>query len=175
MGISSRLSGTCPVSLCLSTTGISFLGHLIPFWEFIFLTVDLLIYIRPKRGYHVPHDKETVGVGAFYMPGSRCLHVLNSGRTFYCPMPFGYSVSIEFRYSNVTTPTKIHWIHPSDFSLAPEPVSIAVLLGFNPSCTTPLLPTTQPELGIVLDTNLEHKMKSHFIKRHRVAPSSSLF
>ncbi len=155
VGISSRLSGTSPVFQCLSTTGVSFLGHLIPFWEFIFLTVDLLIYIRPKRGYHVLHDKETVGEGAFYTPRTRCLYVLSSDITFHCPVPFGYSVSIEFCYSNVTAPTKIHLIHPSDFSLAPEPVPIVVLLGFNPSCTTPLLPTTQPELGIGLDTNLE--------------------
>ena len=43
MGLSNRLSGTCPVSLSLSVAGICFLGHLIPIRELVFLTEELLL------------------------------------------------------------------------------------------------------------------------------------
>ena len=49
VGVSNGLSEICPVSPYLSVVGFGFLGHLIPFWELVFLTGELL-FIETQKG-----------------------------------------------------------------------------------------------------------------------------
>ena len=81
--VSGQLCGTTaeepirvPVSCCLSATGLSFLGHPAPAEGFSvprgWLTDRHRSALGPRRGCHVPHERDTTGLGALSTPGRRC-------------------------------------------------------------------------------------------------------
>jgi len=63
-----------PVSCCLSAAGLGFLDHPVPAGE-LGLPYGRLTEegtSGPHRGYHVPRERDTTGVGAPFTPGRRC-------------------------------------------------------------------------------------------------------
>jgi hypothetical protein len=65
-----------PVSCCLSATGIGLSGHPVPARELGLphgrLTGHHLVP-GPGRGFHVPHQRDTTGMGASSTPGTAVL------------------------------------------------------------------------------------------------------
>jgi hypothetical protein len=75
------------VSCCLSATGVRFLGHPVPAEDLSLphgQPTERHQPPGPQRGFHVPHERDTTGVGAPLTPRRRCL----SGRQDrYRPAP----------------------------------------------------------------------------------------
>jgi hypothetical protein len=60
------------VSCCLSAAGVGLLGHPVPAGGSAFLTVSAprhVTVLGSQRGCRVPHEQDTTGVGAPYIPG----------------------------------------------------------------------------------------------------------
>ena len=69
-----RTSHALSVSRCLSAAGVRFLGHPVPAGE-LRLPHGRPTGRRPpgpQRGFHVPHERDTTGVGAPFTPRRRC-------------------------------------------------------------------------------------------------------
>ena len=101
--VSGQLSGTVggvadhpvPVSCCLSATGIRFSGHPIPAEGFRLphgRPTGPTIRPGPRRGYHVPHDRDATGVGAPSTPGTAVLSRRSDLLHRRLPLPNGQSL-----------------------------------------------------------------------------------
>jgi len=193
--VSGRLYGTdggvaahhVPFSRCLSAAGIRFLAILFP------------PRVRPpsrsahrpaalpgsRRGSHVPHERDTTGVGAPYTPGtvvsSRLKARYSTGTCrFPAASPF-IPLASHRRDSNVTRHRRrFTRVHPSGLPLACDPRMGRGSLGFFPELRTPPLPATHVRAGTghghwpgtTPSTSVEPPISaSTHLVRPRVAPS----
>jgi hypothetical protein len=136
-----------PVSRCLSAAGVRFLGHLFPAAGLGLPCGRLTGRARRRRGYHVPHQGETMGVSALFTPGSGCPH-----RDFCVSLvpsdPVLPSWSTIVRQPYMTKPHReFIRIHPSHLSLGRFVRMARTPLGLYPWLRTPPLPVTHAGIG----------------------------
>ena len=140
----------------------------------------------PRRGFHVPHERDTTGVGAPYTPGTAVSSRL-TGSLFNrrLPLPSGQSLhpagTSHRRGSNVTRHHRgFTRVHPSGLPLACDPRMERESLGFFPELRTPPLPATHVRAGTghghwpgtTPSTSVEPPIgASTHLVRPRVAPS----
>jgi len=111
------------------------------------LTGVVLTTVRFQGGYHVPHQGETMGVGALFTPGSGCPH-----RDFCVSLvpsdPVLPSWSTIVRQPYMTKPHReFIRIHPSHLSLGRFVRMARTPLGLYPWLRTPPLPVTHAGIG----------------------------
>jgi hypothetical protein len=128
------------VSCCLSATGIRFSGHPVPPGSWAFLTVGLPNHERsgPGRGFHVPHTRDTTGVGASYAPRTTMLTrpstpLRPAPAASQRPVPKPCSRNPPTGNMDNEVSTEVHAIHPSGLPLACSPRMEREPLGFPPS------------------------------------------
>ena len=87
-----RSQPSVPVSCCLSTAGVRFLVILAR-WGIgpSLRSAYRAIWPGPQRGCHVPHERDTTGVGAPYTPGRRCSPDRHGVPGRRLPLPSGQS------------------------------------------------------------------------------------
>jgi hypothetical protein len=126
------------VSCCLSAAGIRFLGLPVPAQGFRF-SHDRPTHHRnmvgPRRGFHVPHERDTGGSGAPCTPGLRCSH--SRRNRFGCRCRFSAASPALRCFSHLPELpiTKPHQgftlVHPSTLPLACDPRTGRRPLGFS--------------------------------------------
>ncbi len=147
-----------PVSCCLSAAGLGFLDHPVPAGELGFPCGRLTegAASGPHRGYHVPRERDTTGVGAPLLRDGDALPAGKESPTGACrfstasPAPRWNIPSAEPKI------TKHHQgfsrLHPSGLPLACGLRMERRPLGFSPELRTEPLPATHVGVG----TGLEH-------------------
>ena len=165
--VSGRLSRTAsegaghhvPVSRCLSAAGIRFLAILFPPGD---RPSSRSAYrpcrAGPRRGFHVPHARDSDRGGRPLYPGDGGAHPAGrsiSGRRL--PLPCGQSLhpaaAFHLAGPNVTRHHQgFTRVHPSGLPLACGPRTERGPLGFFPELRTPPLPARTSERGQALDT-----------------------
>jgi hypothetical protein len=161
--VSGRLFGTdggvaahlCPVFPMPFGRRHSLLGHPVPAEGSASLTVGppASSAAGSRRGSHVPHERETTGVGAPYTPGTVVSSRLKARySTGTCRFSSGQSLhpagTSHRRDPNVTRHHRgFTRVHPSGLPLACNPRMGRGSLGFFPELRTPPLPATHVRAG----------------------------
>jgi hypothetical protein len=84
---------TVPVSCCLSAAGVRLSGHPVPARELGLPHGRLTGQMAgPGRGFHVPHQRDTTGVGALSTPGTAVLSRPDAVPGQRLPLPSGQSL-----------------------------------------------------------------------------------
>jgi hypothetical protein len=115
-----------PVSCCLSATGLCSSGHPVPARELGLRYGRLTGRAAPGpgRGFHVPHQRATTGMGASSTPGTAVLSWPDavpgqeSACRFLAASPCHRAPTTHREAPQLRVSTEVHAIHPSGLPLA---------------------------------------------------------
>jgi hypothetical protein len=150
-----------PVSCCLSATGIGLSGHPVPARELGLPHGRLTGRTAPGpgRGFHVPHQRATTGVGASSTPGTAVLSRPDAVPGQRLPLPSGQSLP-----PRTTNPSRGSGItgHQRRFTQFTRPACPSPVvpgwdedLGLSPVLRTPPLPAAHDRAGPGVSTHPE--------------------
>ena len=113
----------------------------------------------PGRGFHVPHLRDTTGVGALSTPGTAVLSRPDAVPGQRLPLPSGQSLhpapASHRGATHHEASTRVHAIHPSGLPLACDPRMGREALGLSPVLRTPPLPAAHDRAGPGVSTRPE--------------------